>query len=64
MRLREALGSIISPCKSGLVGERQIVDAIFVANEATDELRRDRRGVVLKFDFEKVYDMVKSFSIG
>ncbi|RVW70928.1 hypothetical protein CK203_050584 [Vitis vinifera] len=45
--------------RGAFVQERQILDAVLIANEIVDEKRRSgEEGVVFKIDFEKAYDHV------
>ena len=45
--------------QGAFVQERQILDAVPIANELVDEKRRSgEEGVVFKIDFEKAYDHV------
>lgn len=53
-RLKEVLESTTS-----FVRNRQILDAVLVANEVVDEIRlKKKKGLVFKIDFGKAYDHV------
>lgn len=59
LRLRKVVGKIISESQHAFVGDRQITDAPFIANEAVDV--RIKSGVprlLCKLDIEKAYDHV------
>ncbi|VVA31869.1 Hypothetical predicted protein, partial [Prunus dulcis] len=59
-RLREVLGNTISQSQGAFVQKRQILDAVLVANEVVEEVRKqNRKGLVFKIDFEKAYDHVE-----
>ena len=59
-RLREVLGNTISQSQGAFVQKRQILDAVLVANEVVEEVRKQKRkGLVFKIDFEKAYDHVE-----
>lgn len=58
-RLKLVLGNVISPCQSAFLPKRQILDGALIAYETIDLVKR-RKGqcLLLKVDFEKVYDSV------
>ncbi|XP_009335445.1 uncharacterized protein LOC103928158 [Pyrus x bretschneideri] len=59
-RLREVMGSTISPHQGGFVKGRQILDAVLIANELVEEVRQKKEeGLMFKIDFEKAYDHVE-----
>ena len=59
-RLREVMGSTISPHQGAFVKGRQILDAILIANKLVKEVRQKKEeGLVFKIDFEKAYDHVE-----
>ena len=59
-RLREVMGSTISPHQGAFVKGRQILDAVLIANEVVEEVRQKKEeGLVFKIDFEKAYDHVE-----
>ncbi|KAM2004953.1 hypothetical protein FF1_000090 [Malus domestica] len=58
-RLKEVMGSTISPSQGAFVKGRQILDAVLVSNEVVEEVRQKKEeGLVFKIDFEKAYDHV------
>ncbi|RVW35353.1 Transposon TX1 uncharacterized 149 kDa protein [Vitis vinifera] len=60
-RLRGVLHETIHSTQDAFVQERQIMDAVLIANEIVDERRRSwEEGVVFKIDFEKAYDHVSA----
>ena len=57
--LRGVLHETIHSPQGAFVQGRQILDAVFIANEIVDEKRRlGEEGVVFKIDFEKAYNHV------
>lgn len=49
-----------SHTQGAFVRNRQILDAVLVANEVVDETRmKKKKGLVFKIDFEKAYDHVE-----
>jgi len=57
--LRGVIGNFISKNQNAFVGERQILNAVLIANELIDSrVKLGRAGVVCKLDIEKVYDHV------
>jgi len=53
------MGIVISETQSAFVKDRQILDRIFIANEAVDEAHKMQKEMLLfKVDFEKAYDSV------
>ena len=58
-RLQPVLGETISKCQGSFIAGRQILDVVLVANEAIEDYKRsNKKGVVVKIDFEKAYDKV------
>ena len=56
-RLRELLGTLISPLQSAFIPGRQMVDSVVVAEEIIAAWRRSgTSGFVWKVDFAKAYD--------
>ncbi|KAM2348663.1 hypothetical protein ACFX1X_012268 [Malus domestica] len=59
-RLKEVLDTTVSPNQGAFVKDRQILDAVLIANEVVEEVRQKKeKGLVLKIDFEKAYDHVE-----
>lgn len=62
-RLVKVLGEIIGDCQHAFVGGRQILDAVFAANETVDELSNNKDRLVCKLDMEKTYDHVNWYFV-
>ena len=64
-RLKGGLANVISKAQNAFVEGRQIMDAMFIANEAIDSILKSNEGVILcKLDIEKTYGHVEwSFSL-
>lgn len=62
-QLKGCLGDLISANQGALVGERQIQDNVFIAQEAFHYLRKKRKGrkfeLAFKTDMSKAYDQVE-----
>ena len=59
-RVKNVLPSIIDESQSSFIKDKGILDSVFMANEAVEDLRRrGRSGLCLKVDFEKAYDSVR-----
>ncbi|CAL5343189.1 unnamed protein product [Camellia sinensis] len=57
--MKKVMPMIISEVQSAFLGGRNILDGILIANEIVDGWRRsNRKGLVLKLDFEKAYDSI------
>ena len=58
-RIKRVLDKVISKSQSAFVKDRQILDAVLIANELVDStLRRKKQGMVCKLDIEKAYDSI------
>ncbi|CAN1257445.1 Transposon TX1 uncharacterized 149 kDa protein [Linum perenne] len=58
-RMKPLLNEVISPQQCAFIENRQILDAVPIANEAIDSRLRSRKpGLVLKLDIEKAFDHV------
>ncbi|CAN1846149.1 LINE-1 retrotransposable element ORF2 protein [Linum perenne] len=58
-RMKPLLSEVISPQQCAFIKNRQILDAVLIANEAIDSRLRSRKpGLVLKLDIEKAFDHV------
>ena len=50
---------MISKSQNAFVKDRQILDAVLIANELVDStLRRKKQGMVCKLDIETAYDSI------
>ena len=58
-RIKRVLDKVISKSQNAFVKDRQILDAMLIANELVDStLRRKDQGMVCKLDIEKAYDSI------
>ena len=58
-RLREVLGSLLSPSQNAFIQGRQIQDLVLIASESLDSRQKSRvPGLICKLDLEKAYDHV------
>ncbi|XP_028052004.1 uncharacterized protein LOC114256537 [Camellia sinensis] len=58
-RMKQVMPKIISEVQSAFLGGRNIMDEILIANEIVDGWKRsNKKGLVLKLDFEKAYDSI------
>ncbi|XP_028106898.1 uncharacterized protein LOC114305951 [Camellia sinensis] len=56
-RMKQVMPRIISESQSAFLRGRNILDGILIANEVVDGWRKsNKKGLVLKLDFEKAYD--------
>ena len=59
-RIRRVMSLAISQHQNAFVEERQILDAVLIANEAVDSiLRGNEKGILCKLDIEKAYDHIR-----
>ena len=53
-RLKKVVGKVMSSAQDAFVEDRQVLDAMLIANQAIDSLlRRKERGILYKLDIEK-----------
>lgn len=57
--MKQVMPKIIGEAQLALFGARNILDGILIANEIMDGWKRsNRKGLVLKLDYEKAYDFI------
>ena len=50
---------LVGKVQFAFMGDRNIQDGVLVANEIVEAWRkRKRKGIIIKFDFEKAYDNI------
>jgi hypothetical protein len=50
---------VVRPSQTACMQGRNILDGVVILHETVHELHRKLNGVILKIDFEKIYDKVK-----
>lgn len=59
-RLIHVAKKMIGPNQTGFLKGRNILEGVVILHEVVHELRRSRgKGLIIKIDFEKVYDRVR-----
>jgi hypothetical protein len=59
MRLTPFADKLISATQTAFIPGRYILDGVIILHEVLHELRvKNKRGIILKLDFEKAYDKV------
>jgi len=59
-RIKGALREVIDDSQQAFLKDRGMLNSVLVANEVVEELRRyERRGLCLKVEYEKAYDLVR-----
>ena len=58
-RLRDILPDVVGEIQGAFIGGRNILDGVLIANEVVDWWKRsNRKGFLIKLDFEKAYDCI------
>jgi hypothetical protein len=58
----EVAKKVISPTQTTFLPRRNIMEGVIVLHETIHETRRKKQdGVILKIDFEKIYDKINCF---
>jgi hypothetical protein len=60
-RLAKVMGDVISNTQSAFIKGRQLVDGVVVVSEVIDFAKKSGKDcLILKVDFEKAYDLIRS----
>lgn len=58
-RLKLVIHEILSECQTTFVKGRQILDDILIANKVINMWKKQKsKGIIMKIDFEKAFDLV------
>lgn len=58
-RFKQVLPAVVDHVQSAFLGGRSIMNGVLIANEVVDWWKKSKKkGLILKLDFEKVYDSV------
>jgi hypothetical protein len=59
LRFENCMSKIIHRCQSAFIKGRNIMDGVMTLHEILHDVKHNKRdGVILKLDFEKVYDKI------